>query len=228
MRVLFPVLLSALLSTHAGCVSGDGDVAPDRGVTGDAAHGDAVANDSDSPADAAGTDTSVPDANAVDATPVDTKIADTFVADADTVPGVDAGCKTTCRGNECGIIPTGCGGTIDCGDCGDPGVSCVVISPVHQSAVRASIEGVKTAHPEYFDFADALGESVRVLDTPSYRAAVVTGVNSANRVCIADMNDGREIRVRGATSNSAENYLTVTSAGYSAYKYTSTCTPALF
>ena len=100
--------------------------------------------------------------------------------------------------------------------------------PQFQNAVRNAIAQVKLDHPEYFDFNDTLGgDSVKVLDPAGFRAAVVALVSGGGRTAIPDPNDSREIRVRDA-ADAAENYLLVTSAGYSAYKYTSTCTPAGF
>lgn len=196
-----------------GCVDGAAEDSQ-RGVDGDAARLDVA---------------SVEDT----ALPRDTGVNDTeaSAADTSTPPAETSTCKTDCKGNECGNIPDGCGGFKNCGDCGEPGVWCeVMTTPLHREAVRAAIATVKTAHPEYFDFADSLGgESVKVLDAVNYRTAVVAEVNTkAGKVCIADPNDGREVRVRASTSTAAENYLTVTSGGYSAYKYTSTCTPAGF
>lgn len=139
-------------------------------------------------------------------------------------------CKTECLGVECGPIPDGCGGVIECGDCmGPPGQYCVKLDPpAFRNDVHAASEQVKVEHPEYFDFTDSPGgDSVRVLDTPAFRAAVVAIMDTAEHQTIPDPNDGREIRVKDP-ADWAENYLLVTSAGYSAYKYTSTCFPAGF
>src|SRR5207302_1930287 len=71
-----------------------------------------------------------------------------------------AGCKTTCGGAECGPIPDGCGGTVDCGDCGGaPGDTCISYpTPLFQQAVRNAIKQVETDHPEYFDITNPMGE----------------------------------------------------------------------
>jgi len=205
------VLASLSLLLLAGCVDGSGDES-ERGVSGDAS---------------VALDTAVNDASpSLDSAPVVDSVAPDTTSPPDT-----AACKTDCRGNECGNIPDRCGGFKDCGDCGEPGVWCeVMTTPLHRDAVRAAIERVKVTNPEYFDFTDSLGgESVKVVDPVNYRIKVVAEVNTKpSKVCIADPNDGREIRVRASTSTAAENYLTVTSGGYSAYKYTSTCTPAGF
>jgi hypothetical protein len=137
-------------------------------------------------------------------------------------------CKTECLGVECGPIPDGCGATLSCGDCGHPEEYCIkYATPKFQSKVHASIELVKTEHPEYFDFNDAMGESVQIVVPLEYRDAVVVHVNEMGLLAIADVNDEREIRVR-SQEDAAENYLIRTSGGYSAYKYTSTCTPSYF
>ena len=204
------VVVAALI---LGCVEGSGDE-QERGVSGDAS----AVVDTGSAVDSAVMPT------------VDSVVMDTFVG-ADTTPAETAVCKTDCKGVECGPIPDGCGGIKDCGDCmGAPGEYCVVLTPLHQTAVRQAIETTKMTHPEYFDFADTLGgESVKVKDPVGFRTSVVSEVNAkAGKVCIPDPNDSREVRVRASTSMAAENYLTITSAGYSAYKYTSTCTPAGF
>jgi hypothetical protein len=203
--------MRAVAIVLVGCVSGGADDI-DRGITGDAA---VIADSAVMIVDSAAVDTFAPDtAVTADAMMIDT-----------------AACKTTCKGEvECGKIPDGCGGFKDCGDCGEPGVYCESIAPLHQPAVRAAIETTKMTNPEYFDFTDTLGgESVKVVKPTEFRAKVVSEVNAkAGKVCIADPNDSREVRVRATTSMAAENYLTITSGGYSAYKYTSTCTPAGF
>jgi len=182
-----------------GCVDGSADD-PGRGASGDAARVADTAPDSVVVVDAA-------------EPPPDTTMsaADTTMSAPDT-----AACKMDCKGNECGKIPDRCGGFKDCGDCGEPGVWCeVMTTPLHREAVRAAIERVKVTNPEYFDFTDSLGgESVKVVDPMNYRIKVVAEVNTKPaKVCIGDPNDGREIRVRASTSMSAENYLTVTSGG---------------
>jgi hypothetical protein len=206
---------TAVLALLIGCVQGSGDEV-ERGVTGDAS---AIVD----------TATTIDTGSAMDSVAVDTfvPVVDTG---AEAAPDT-AACKTDCKGIECGPIPDGCGGIKDCGDCmGAPGEYCVVLTPLHQMAVRQAIETTKTTHPEYFDFTDTLGgESVKVKDPTGFRTSVVSEVNmKMGKVCIPDPNDSREVRVRASTSMSAENYLTITSGGYSAYKYTSTCTPAGF
>ena len=68
-----------------------------------------------------------------------------------------------------------------------------------------------------------------MLDPAGFRDGVVVWVNaSSSLVCIPDANDSREIRVKDQVVDAAENYLLITSGGYSVYKYTSTCYPAGF
>jgi len=187
----------------------------------------------DATSDTSRSDTRVADTESVDTTvepPKDTGTAEIDSSAADTAP--DGPCKTTCGGAECGhLVPNGCGGTIDCGDCSMPGEICVTITPLFRNRVRDSINALKALSPtpSYLDLADTLGESVRVLDTKAFTTALVSQVNAGGGVvCISDPADINEIRVRSSSSSSAENYHVVTSAGYSAYKYTSTCTPAGF
>jgi hypothetical protein len=139
--------------------------------------------------------------------------------------------KTVCGGNECGMIPTGCGTLIDCGDCGGaPGETCITYNaPQFRDQVRMQIDAVKQQHPEYFDFANPMGDSVMVVDPAGFVAALVANLNGLGGVvAIVDPNDNSEIRIRAANSTAAENYHVVTSKSYSAYKYTSTCDPAGF
>ena len=139
-------------------------------------------------------------------------------------------CKTECLGVECGPVPDGCGGVLACGDCGDGTDVCIKEAPEFQGDVKSGVDAVKAEHPEYFDFDDSVGgESVKVLDPAGFRDGVVVWVNaSSSLVCIPDANDSREIRVKDQVVDAAENYLLITSGGYSVYKYTSTCYPAGF
>jgi hypothetical protein len=210
------VLLACVCVLFGGCVDGVVEEG-ERGSSGDASRSDVVISEP-------GTD-SEPVADSA------TPIADSVAPDTTPAPIETGPCKMDCKGNECGKIPDGCGSFKDCGDCGEPGVWCEVkTTPLHREAVRSAIEKVKTTNPEYFDFTDSIGgESVKVVDAVNFRTKVVADVNTkAGKVCIADPNDFREVRVRASTSMAAENYLTITSGGYTVYKYTSTCTPAGF
>ena len=130
---------------------------------------------------------------------------------------------------DCGLeLPDDCGGFLNCGDCGPDEDYCKKLEPpVFRDDVKAGIEATKIAHPEYFDLADAMGESVKVLDLLAYRAAVVAHMVGAGINAIEDPNSAEERRARGAADH-AENYDIYTAAGYSSYKYTSTCFPAGF
>jgi hypothetical protein len=152
------------------------------------------------------------------------------IPDAGSDSAIEAGdCKTSCLGNECGFaVPDSCGGTLDCGDCGAGTDSCIVLAPVHQGAVKKAIEDTKLAHPEYFDPTNTNGDGWFVVDLDGFTASLVSLLVETGRVALVDPNDENEIRVRGASETTAENYHVHTSAGYSAYKYTSTCSPAGF
>jgi len=161
--------------------------------------------------------------------------AATFPVDADTpeaeasASGGSGACKSTCLGNECGSqMPNLCGGSIDCGSCGDGTDYCVGLAPVHQGAVKKAIEDTKLSNPEYFDATDTSGDGWQVLDLAGYTQSLVDLLLATGRVAQVDPNDQSEIRVRAASESTAENYHVHTSGGYTAYKYTSTCSPAGF
>jgi hypothetical protein len=143
--------------------------------------------------------------------------------------GGGGACKSSCLGNECGhTVPDNCGSSLDCGDCGDGTDSCIVLAPLHQGAVKKAIEDTKVAHPEYFDPTNTNGDGWYVMDLGGFTSNLVTLLVETGRVALVDPNDENEIRVRAASETTAENYHVHTSAGYSAYKYTSTCSPAGF
>lgn len=144
-------------------------------------------------------------------------------------PDVPLTCRGPCQGLECGRIPDGCGRTLDCGDCEHPEETCIRYdAPRFIGAVRSAIAACKREHPEWFDLADSAGgDSVRVLDLARYRADVVQRLVASGLRAIADPNDVHEIRVRDAT-DAAENYRVQTSAGYTLYRYTSTCSPSYY
>lgn len=155
--------------------------------------------------------------------------SDATSPDSNTNTGGGGACKSSCLGNECGLaVPDSCGGSIDCGTCGDGTDSCIVLLPVHQGAVKKAIEDTKVSNPEYFDPTDTNGDGWHVSDLGGFTGNLVTLLLATGRVALVDPNDENEIRVRAASEPSAENYHVHTSAGYSAYKYTSTCSPAGF
>ncbi|MBI5533849.1 MAG: hypothetical protein HY898_14100 [Deltaproteobacteria bacterium] len=135
-----------------------------------------------------------------------------------------------CSAGECGMYER-CGALVDCGLCAGTSESCIKSSsPRFQNKVRTGIDQVKTDHPEYFDFTDPQGESVKIVDGPAYHDALVAAVSAQGLVCIVDPNFDHDIRVRhpSVQPDQAENYLIHTSWEYTAYKYTSTCAPAGF
>lgn len=111
---------------------------------------------------------------------------------------------------------------------GDGTDYCVGLAPVHQGAVKNAIEDTKLSHPGYFNPADTLGDGWKVVDLGGYTGNLVLLLVASGRVAQVDPNDENEIRVRAASEPTAENYHVHTSAGYTAYKYTSTCSPAGF
>lgn len=165
----------------------------------------------------AGSDAALPDA------------ADAGEIEAAAGTGGRGACKSTCLGNECGAqMPDLCGGSLDCGSCGDATDYCVVLGPVHQGAVKKAIDETKQSNPEFFDPADTLGDGWKVVDLGGFTANLVELLIASGRVALVDPNDENEIRVRATSESTAENYHVHTSAGYTAYKYTSTCSPAGF
>jgi hypothetical protein len=216
------VLLATCL---LGCVNGgidDGAQSTD----------DARAPDAPTTSDARDSATPIDGAPALDAATTDTTPSSKDTAVTDTAPPADVGsCKTTCLGVECGPVPNGCGGILTCGDCGGaPGEYCVkVASPIFATAVHNAIEALAATSPAYLDVADVVGGNYRVLDNAAFRTALVAEMSKKpDLVCIGDPRDGTEIRVRPSTVDAAENYHVIISSGYTAYKYTSTCTPAGF
>ncbi len=70
----------------------------------------------------------------------------------------------------------------------------------------------------------ALDQAIWITDRDAMRLAL----DVPPAVCISDPNDPNEIRIRSASSDSADNFQIRTSAGYTRAGYTSTCTPAGF
>lgn len=188
----------------------------DRGMTPDAAE------------DAGPADTGVDGSTPLDSGAVDVGVVvDSGEPDAGRTPDAGANCKNTCTDVECGPLPDGCGGTFDCGECYVPGQYCrKEAAIVHRGSVKGGVEIVKAEHPEYFDFADTKGESVKVLDTEGFRVAVVAALN-AGGLAASLTGDDHEIKVRGDVAFE-EFYMIRTSSDYSAYTYVTTCTPADF
>lgn len=144
-------------------------------------------------------------------------------------PDVPGTCRGPCLGLECGRIPDGCGRVLECGDCEHPEESCIRYdAPRFVGPVRSAITACEREHAEWFDLADSAGgDSVRVLDLARYRTFVVQRLVASGLRAIADPNDEHEIRVRDAT-DAAENYRVQSSAGYTLYRYTSTCSPSYY
>jgi hypothetical protein len=201
---------------------------------GDDQGGGPDASASDAPEDHGASDVATDTRPATDAAPPTDSHAD-VVADTGTAADTAPPCtpKTTCGGAECGKIDDKCGGILDCGDCGGlPGEKCETITPLFQTRVHNAIETLAAASPPptYFDLADtSCAGGYKVTDAKAFPAALVDELAKKTDVVVeVDPNDGNEIRIRAATSDAAENYHVVTSWGCTAYKYTSTCTPAGF
>jgi hypothetical protein len=125
----------------------------------------------------------------------------------------------------CGDVPDGCGGTVPCAACGAPDLWCAPGTGMFQAAVRAAVESVMAAHPEYFDpvmFRDT--SSWLVIDDAAYDAAVIAALEAMGLVAISDPNDDHEIRVRAAGSDLAENYgIRVHATNRTWYRYQGVC-----
>lgn len=194
--------------------------------------GDSVFRDDDAIADASSD--ALVDAS-LDGHPIVTDAFDaTDATDAHPTDSTDAPpCtpKTTCGGAECGPIPDHCGATLACVDCGGaPGEWCETMTPVFQGAVHNAIAALASTSPAYFDMTDTTcGGNFEIKDAAAFVKALVAELSKKpGVVVIVDPRDSNEIRIRDAGSTSAENYHVVTSFDCTAYKYTSTCTPAGF
>ncbi|PYQ41794.1 MAG: hypothetical protein DMF77_14895 [Acidobacteria bacterium] len=93
------------------------------------------------------------------------------------------------------------------------------------SYVNNAIDTVQQKHPELFDFSDARGESVKVLDRQKYQTAVVASINGQGGVCAKD--DDEEVAVK-VSNDFNEQFNIWTSAGYTRRSYITTCFPAQF
>ncbi|MCC6877663.1 MAG: hypothetical protein IT378_25365 [Sandaracinaceae bacterium] len=186
------------------------------------------------------------DASSIDAgqsVPIDAANGSDASGDAGTAPAtdayvpppppVDAGptCTPTqpdCNGC-CGPVPNGCGVALPCEPCGED-VWCAPGTSMHTAQVRASVEAVMAAHPEYFDpvmFRDT--SSWLVTDDAAYTAAVLAECNSRGLVCIVDPNDDHELRVRAPGSRLAENHgIRTHGMNRTWYRYQGVCETDLF
>lgn len=153
-------------------------------------------------------------------------------APPDAAAAPPSGCARECKGVECGPVPDGCGGEVQCGDCGDGTRACVQEGAGRfRGQVSGAVHQVQAEHPEYFDPNDAMGDSLLVIDDAAYGPAVVAALLGAHPqlTALVDPNDDHEIRVRDGGRDAADNYLIRTHGGNrSAYRYTSTCDPAGF
>ncbi len=93
------------------------------------------------------------------------------------------------------------------------------------SYVNNAIDTVQQKRPELFDFTDARGESVKVLDRQKYQTAVVAAINAQGGVCAKD--DNEEVAVK-VSNDFNEQFNIWTSAGYTRRSYITTCFPAQF
>jgi hypothetical protein len=91
--------------------------------------------------------------------------------------------------------------------------------------VNNAIDTVQQTRPELFDFTDARGGSVKVLDRQKYQAAVVAAINAQGGVCAKD--DNEEVAVK-VSNDFNEQFNIWTSAGYTRRSYITTCFPAQF
>ena len=91
--------------------------------------------------------------------------------------------------------------------------------------VSKAIDTVQQKRPELFDFSDARGESVKVLDRQKYQTAVVAAINAQGGICAKD--DNEEVAAK-MSNDFNEQFNIWTSSGYTRRSYISTCFPAQF
>jgi hypothetical protein len=91
--------------------------------------------------------------------------------------------------------------------------------------VNAAIDNVLQKQPQLFDFSDAHGGSVRVLDHHAYQTAVVAAINAEGGVCAADNNEEVQVKINNDFN---EQFNIWTSSGNTRRSYISTCFPAQF
>jgi hypothetical protein len=93
------------------------------------------------------------------------------------------------------------------------------------SRVSDAVDMVIRTQPQLFDFNDARGDSLRVLDRQKYQTAVVAAINAQGGICAKD--DNEEIAAK-VSNDYNEQFNIWTSAGYTRRSYISTCFPAQF
>jgi hypothetical protein len=91
--------------------------------------------------------------------------------------------------------------------------------------VNVAIDNILQKQPQLFDFNDARGDSVRVLDHHAYQTAVVAAINAEGGVCAADNNEEIQVKINNDFN---EQFNIWTSSGYTRRSYISTCFPAQF
>lgn len=102
---------------------------------------------------------------------------------------------------------------------------CPKLEPQLLGYVNNAIDAVLRKNPELFDFNDARGESIKVLDRQKYQTAVVAAINAQGGVCAIDNNEEVAVKV---TNDFNEQFNIWTSAGYTRRSYITTCFPAQF
>src|SRR5260221_4265993 len=102
---------------------------------------------------------------------------------------------------------------------------CPKLEPQLLGYVNNAIDAVLRRNPELFDFNDARGESVKVLDRQKYQTAVVAAINAQGGVCAIDNNEEVAVEV---INDFNEQFNIWTSAGYTRRSYITTCFPAQF
>lgn len=93
------------------------------------------------------------------------------------------------------------------------------------SRVSDAVDTVIRTQPQLFDFNDARGDSLKVLDRQKYQTAVVAAINAQGGICAKD--DNEEIAAK-VSNDYNEQFNIWTSAGYTRRSYISTCFPAQF
>jgi hypothetical protein len=107
----------------------------------------------------------------------------------------------------------------------DQGIQCPKIASQLLGYVNVAVDTVIQKQPQLFDFNDARGGSVRVLDRQKYQTAVVAAINAQGGVCAKDDNEEIAIKV---SNDFNEQFNIWTSAGYTRRSYITTCFPAQF
>jgi hypothetical protein len=107
----------------------------------------------------------------------------------------------------------------------DQGIQCPKIDSQLAPYVNEAVDTVMRTQPQLFDFNDARGGSVKVLDRAKYQTAVVAAINAQGGICAHD--DNEEIGVK-VTNDYNEQFNVWSSAGYTRRSYITTCFPAQF